>query len=122
MVGHCAVCAIVRVWVTLYWRMLSTRRSRLDDDCRRGFQFRPGRSTNRLGKSVADITEVSGFELKQIMRTGTVATDNRNWELRDNSGPVHRLSQSRAVALDMESATIAANGIGFAYPMERCYV
>ena len=32
------------------------------------------------------------------MRTGTVATiDNRNWELRDQSGPVQRLSQSRAI-------------------------
>ena len=36
------------------------------------------------------------------MRTGTVATiDNRNWELRDQRGPVQRLSQSRAIALDM---------------------
>ena len=70
-----------------------------------------------LEKAVADVTELSGFELKQIMRTGTVATvDNRNWELRDNSGPVHRLSQSRAVALDMESATIAANGYRFRVP------
>jgi AMP nucleosidase len=51
------------------------------------------------------------------MRTGTVATiDNRNWELRDQSGPVQRLSQSRAVALDMESATIAANGFRFRVP------
>jgi hypothetical protein len=51
------------------------------------------------------------------MRTGTVATiDNRNWELRDQSGPVRRLSQSRAVALDMESATIAANGFRFRVP------
>ena len=70
-----------------------------------------------LEKAVADITEVSGFELKQIMRTGTVATvDNRNWELRDNSGPFHRLSQSRAVALDLEGATIAANGYRFRVP------
>jgi AMP nucleosidase len=51
------------------------------------------------------------------MRTGTVATiDNRNWELRDQSGPVRRLSQSRAIALDMESATIAANGFRFRVP------
>ena len=57
------------------------------------------------------------------MRTGTIATvDNRNWELRDNSGPVHRLSQSRAIALDMESATIAANGFRFASPTEFCCV
>ncbi|MFV1874270.1 AMP nucleosidase [Nioella sp.] len=70
-----------------------------------------------LEGAVADVAEVSGFELKKIMRTGTVATiDNRNWELRDQSGPVHRLSQSRAIALDMESATIAANGFRFRVP------
>ena len=51
------------------------------------------------------------------MRTGTVATvDNRNWELREQMGPVHRLSQSRAIALDMESATVAANGYRFRIP------
>src|SRR3546814_7468182 len=51
------------------------------------------------------------------MRTGTVATiDNRNWELRDQQEPVQRLSQSRAIALDMESATIAANGFRFRVP------
>jgi AMP nucleosidase len=42
--------------------------------------------------------------------------DNRNWELRETEGPVQRLSQSRAVALDMESATIAANGFRFRVP------
>ncbi|MQQ08292.1 AMP nucleosidase [Epibacterium sp. SM1979] len=70
-----------------------------------------------LEKAVADVTELEGYDLKRIMRTGTVATiDNRNWELRDQSGPVQRLSQSRAVALDMESATIAANGYRFRVP------
>lgn len=70
-----------------------------------------------LQEAVAEVTQLDGYELKRIMRTGTVATiDNRNWELRDQSGPVHRLSQSRAVALDMESATIAANGFRFRVP------
>ena len=70
-----------------------------------------------LENAVAQVTQLEGFELKRIMRTGTVATiDNRNWELRDQSGPVQRLSQSRAVALDMESATIAANGYRFRVP------
>ena len=70
-----------------------------------------------LQEAVAEITRLDGYELKRIMRTGTVATiDNRNWELRDQSGPVHRLSLSRAVALDMESATIAANGFRFRVP------
>ena len=70
-----------------------------------------------LETAVADVTALEGYDLKRIMRTGTVATiDNRNWELRDQSGPVQRLSQSRAVALDMESATIAANGFRFRVP------
>lgn len=70
-----------------------------------------------LEGAVAEVTQLAGYELKKIMRTGTVATiDNRNWELRETSGPVQRLSQSRAVALDMESATIAANGFRFRVP------
>ncbi|ULB11054.1 AMP nucleosidase [Cereibacter azotoformans] len=70
-----------------------------------------------LEDAVEEVTQLQGYELKRIMRTGTVATiDNRNWELRDQSGPVQRLSQSRAVALDMESATIAANGFRFRVP------
>ena len=70
-----------------------------------------------LEDAVATVTDLKGYELKRIMRTGTVATiDNRNWELRDQSGPVQRLSQSRAIALDMESATIAANGFRFRVP------
>jgi AMP nucleosidase len=70
-----------------------------------------------LQEAVAEVTGLSGYDLKRIMRTGTVATiDNRNWELRDQRGPVQRLSQSRAIALDMESATIAANGFRFRVP------
>nr|WP_245413420.1 AMP nucleosidase [Mangrovicella endophytica] len=70
-----------------------------------------------LETAVAEITGLSGYDLKRIMRTGTVATiDNRNWELRDQREPVQRLSQSRAIALDMESATIAANGFRFRVP------
>ena len=70
-----------------------------------------------LERAVADVTQLDGFELKKIMRTGTVAsTDNRNWELLPQRGPERRFSQSRAVALDMESATIAANGFRFRVP------
>ncbi len=70
-----------------------------------------------LEHAVAEVTELKDYDLKRIMRTGTVATiDNRNWELREHTGPVQRLSQSRAIALDMESATIAANGYRFRVP------
>jgi AMP nucleosidase len=74
-----------------------------------------------LEEAVADVTRLKGYELKRIMRTGTVAsTDNRNWELLPShdalSTPERRFSQSRAIALDMESATIAANGFRFRVP------
>jgi len=69
-----------------------------------------------LEQAVGEVTGLAGFDLKRLMRTGTVASvDNRNWEI---GGPsiTRRLSQSRAVALDMESATIAANGFRFRVP------
>jgi AMP nucleosidase len=70
-----------------------------------------------LEQAVGEITHLEGIETKRIMRTGTVATfDNRNWELRDQAEITRQLSQSRAVALDMESATIAANGFRFRVP------
>lgn len=70
-----------------------------------------------LEDAVEEISGLKDYELKRIMRTGTVASiDNRNWELRYQEGPVQRLSQSRAIALDMESATIAANGFRFRVP------
>ena len=70
-----------------------------------------------LEAAVSDVTQVAGPDLKRFMRTGTVAsTDNRNWELLPDNQPQRRFSQSRAVALDMESATIAANGFRFRVP------
>ena len=70
-----------------------------------------------LQDAVSQVTQVDKAELKRILRTGTVAsTDNRNWELLPDNGPQRRFSQSRAVALDMESATIAANGFRFRVP------
>ncbi|WP_144329038.1 AMP nucleosidase [Tepidimonas charontis] len=70
-----------------------------------------------LEGAVADVTGLQGADLKRVLRTGTVAsTDNRNWELLPNHLPQRRFSQSRAVALDMESATIAANGFRFRVP------
>ncbi|MDE1154012.1 MAG: AMP nucleosidase [Micavibrio sp.] len=70
-----------------------------------------------LEQAVADVTGFKGYDLKKIMRTGTVATvSDRNWELWEQSVPVQRLSQCRAVALDMESATICTNGFRFRVP------
>ncbi len=70
-----------------------------------------------LEAAVAEVTQLKGYDLKRVMRTGTVAsTDNRNWELLPQRTPIRRFSQSRAIALDMESATIAANGFRFRVP------
>ena len=70
-----------------------------------------------LADAVSAVTQVDKAELKRILRTGTVAsTDNRNWELLPQRTPERRFSQSRAIALDMESATIAANGFRFRVP------
>jgi AMP nucleosidase len=70
-----------------------------------------------LEKAVSEVTGLKDYDLKMIMRTGTVATvSDRNWELWAQSVPVQRLSQCRAVALDMESATIATNGFRFRVP------
>lgn len=70
-----------------------------------------------LEQAVGEVTGLAGYELKRIMRTGTVASvDNRNWEIGDHAAIIRRLSQSRAIALDMESAAIAANGFRFRVP------
>ena len=42
-------------------------------------------------------------------------TDDRDWELRHNELAT-RFNQSRAIAVDMESATIAANGFRLRVP------
>ncbi|MFM9975497.1 MAG: AMP nucleosidase [Beijerinckiaceae bacterium] len=70
-----------------------------------------------LEEAVADVTKLPGYDVKTVMRTGTIVTiDNRNWELRNQAELVEKFSQSRAIALDMESATIAANGYRFRVP------
>ncbi len=70
-----------------------------------------------LERAVAQVTGLSDYEQKKIVRTGTVATvSDRNWELWEQRIPVQRLSQCRAIALDMESATIATNGFRFRVP------
>jgi len=69
-----------------------------------------------LQQAMVKVTGLQGRELKTRMRTGTVATtDNRNWELRYDE-LFERLNQQRAIAVDMESATIAANGFRLRVP------
>ena len=69
-----------------------------------------------LAKASEIISGQSGEELKRRLRTGTiVTTDDRNWELRYSKSAL-RFSLSRAVGIDMESATIAAQGYRFRVP------
>jgi len=69
-----------------------------------------------LASAAEDVSGASGADLKRRMRTGTVVTtDDRNWELRYSASAL-RFSQSRAIAIDMESATIAAQGYRFRVP------
>lgn len=69
-----------------------------------------------LAQAVAEITHLKGPQLKERLRTGTVVTiADRNWELRIEELAL-RFNQSRAIAIDMESATIAANGYRFRVP------
>jgi AMP nucleosidase len=69
-----------------------------------------------LTKAVSEVTGATGQVLKERLRTGTVVTtDDRNWELRF-AEQARRFNQSRAIAIDMESATIAANGYRFRVP------
>ncbi|WP_158965001.1 AMP nucleosidase [Chachezhania sediminis] len=119
MVGHCAGLRNTQALGDFVLAHAYLREDRvLDDDLPVWVPIPPLAEVQvALESSVAEVTELQGYELKRIMRTGTVASvDNRNWELREMSGPVQRLSQSRAVGLDMESATIAANGYRFRVP------
>ena len=69
-----------------------------------------------LQRAAEVVTGESGDQLKARLRTGTVVTtDDRNWELR-YSLSARRFNQSRAVAIDMESATIATQGYRFRTP------
>jgi len=69
-----------------------------------------------LQEAVANVTGDRGEALKKRLRTGTVVTyDDRNWELRW-SQERRRINMSRAIAVDMESATIATQGFRMRVP------
>ncbi len=69
-----------------------------------------------LQEAAASVTGHSGDTLKQRLRTGTVVTnEDRNWELRFTQER-KRINLSRAIAVDMESGTIAAQGFRLRVP------
>jgi AMP nucleosidase len=69
-----------------------------------------------LQEAAAQVTGERGEALKKRLRTGTVVTyDDRNWELRWSQERRH-INLSRAIAVDMESGTIAAQGYRLRVP------
>ena len=69
-----------------------------------------------LQQAAEQVTGEHGEALKRRLRTGTVVTyDDRNWELRW-SQERRRINLSRAIAVDMESGTIAAQGYRLRVP------
>jgi len=69
-----------------------------------------------LQEAAAAVTGDSGEALKRRLRTGTVVTyDDRNWELRW-SQERRRIDLSRAIAVDMESGTVATQGFRLRVP------
>ena len=69
-----------------------------------------------LFEAAVSVTGGDEDSVKTRLRTGTVVTtDDRNWELRFTLS-ARRFNQSRAVAIDMESATVAAQGFRFRVP------
>ncbi len=69
-----------------------------------------------LQEAAECVTGEHGEALKRRLRTGTVVTyDDRNWELRW-SKERRRINLSRAIAVDMESGTVAAQGYRLRVP------
>jgi len=69
-----------------------------------------------LQEAMVRVTGLEARDIKTRLRTGTVmTTDNRNWELR-LAALFTQINMSRSIAVDMESATIAANGFRFRVP------
>ena len=76
-----------------------------------------------IQNAIIEVVGLSGsgndadYAIKNILRTGTVVTEvDRNWELESGKVLYRRFSRNRAIALDMESATIAANGFRYRIP------
>jgi AMP nucleosidase len=69
-----------------------------------------------LQQAAGRVTGEHGDALKRRLRTGTVVTyDDRNWELRWRQER-RRINLSRAIAVDMESGTLAAQGYRLRVP------
>jgi AMP nucleosidase len=118
MVGHCAGLRISQSIGDYVLAHGYLRRDRILDDLVPPEIPVPALAEVQLALQAAAqrVTGEQGDALKARLRTGTVVTyDDRNWELRW-SRERRRINLSRAIAVDMESGTLAAQGYRFRVP------
>ena len=115
MIGHCAgLDARMRIGDLILGNAYERHDHVLDDYLRRELPIPAVPEIQRtLEKAVS---KVYGSDAS-LMRTGTVlSTGDRNWEWKDPRDLWEWLRGSTAVAVDMESCTIAANGYRYRVP------
>ncbi|MBN9644325.1 AMP nucleosidase [Corynebacterium mendelii] len=115
MIGHCAgLDARMRMGDLILGNAYQRRDHILDEHIAQSIPIPAVPEVQRaLEKSVRHVYS-SG---QQLMRTGTVmSTDDRNWEWNSRHRMWELLRGSTAVAVDMESATLAANGYRYRVP------
>ncbi len=117
MVGHCGGLRQSQTIGDYVLAHAYLRRDRiLDELVPRTCRSRPGRGPGGAPGGRRSVTGERAEALKQRLRTGTVVTyDDRNWELRW-SQERRRINLSRAIGVDMESGTIAAQGYRLRVP------
>ena len=118
MVGHCAgLRQSQRIGDYVLAHAYLRQDKILDAPCRSICRFRRWpKCRSRCRRRWRNVTGDRGEALKRRLRTGTVVTnDDRNWELRWTQER-RRINLSRAIAVDMESATIATQGFRMRVP------
>ncbi|WIM67834.1 AMP nucleosidase [Corynebacterium breve] len=116
MIGHCAgLDARMRIGDLILGNAYERKDHILDNHISPGLPVPAVPEIQRaLEKSVKAIY---GDDSSSLMRTGTVlSTDDRNWEWHTPRDLWEWLRGSTAVAVDMESSTLAANGYRYRVP------
>lgn len=115
MIGHCAgLDARMRMGDLILGNAYQRRDHILDDRISLDIPIPAVPEVQRTLESA--VREVYG-EDQDLMRTGTVlSTDDRNWEWHTHADLWEILRGSTAVAVDMESSALAANGYRYRIP------
>lgn len=115
MIGHCAgLDGRMRIGDLILGNAYQRRDNILDDRIARDI---PIPAVPEVQRALTDAVEGVYGEGNELLRTGTVlTTDDRNWEWHTPKRLWKILQNSTAVAVDMESATLAANGYRYRIP------